>query len=259
MQSGKRSISVDRAFVILTIVGNAGAQGLTLTALARESGLGVSTIHRYVFTLLDWSALEKCANGKLRLGTGLVSLAGGALRTDDFFMDSHPHLVDLARSTGETVHLAALWSDRLTYIDKVVGDPLVSLNSHVGGRISFYRTALGKSVLARVETESAEAIIDGAWHAMTPNTVVGESLYAELDYVKNQGWAIDNEESERGVCCVGAAITSQRNKNVTYGSVSISGPADRLSLDKCDLLAPRVLQLSSELARMCDERREAPH
>jgi DNA-binding IclR family transcriptional regulator len=199
----------------------------------------LSSCHRYVTTLADVSMLERGSAGRIRLGVGLIALAGAYLEGDTLRTAARPYLVKLVAACGETSHLGRLSGNGVVYVDKVECDKSVRLVSRIGSTTPLHCSAMGKSILAALPAQERDSRLSGATERPTEYTLLGEALRTEIARVGKQGWAIDEQENELGVRCVGAAIVTATGTAV--GALSISGPADRFSAEDCRRIAPDVI------------------
>ncbi|WP_275419309.1 IclR family transcriptional regulator [Acrocarpospora phusangensis] len=246
MRSGRKSSSVDKAFEIVAAVSEAGRSGITLGALAARAGVAVSTAHRYVTSLLELRVLDRDAAGCYRLGVALIMLAGQYLDEDGLRAAAQPYLAELVELSGETVHLGIPVGHQIVYIDKVESAKSVRLVSRIGNRAPLHCTAMGKAVLALLDAPAIEKVLAGQLDRRTPRTLTGGDLLAELELVRRQGFAIDDEENEEGVRCVGLPIRNSAGQPV--GAFSVSAPAGRFSIEDCHRLAPRALAMAADIS-----------
>jgi DNA-binding IclR family transcriptional regulator len=237
--SQARSASAERTFKLINAVAECNGSGLTLTDLAKECGMALSSCHRYVATLQDISVLERDETGQIRLGVALVALAEAYLGHDTLRAAARPYLADLVATSGETCHLGRFAEDHVVYVDKVECDKSVRLVSRIGSTIPLHCSAMGKSILAKLPAAQRDAYIDTNLERRTDRTLFGDDLKGEIDRVARQGWALDEQENELGVRCIGTAIVSATGTIV--GALSISGPTDRFSSDDCSRIAPDVM------------------
>lgn len=251
-----RSDSVARAFEILGLVAEASPDGVSLSGLSRSSGLPVSTCHRYVTSLLDLAVLDKDAGGRLRLGVGLVTLAGRYLEDDVLRTFGRPVLMRLSEESGETVHLGTFTNDSVTYVDKIDSEQSIRLVSRIGSQVPLYCTSMGKAILSRMPDEYQEKVVLAAAERRTPYTLLGGDLRRELARAREAGWAIDDQENEMGVRCLGVAILSSSGEPI--GALSVSGPAHRLSPDDCERLAPFATAAAAEIGQQIGWRHVRP-
>jgi DNA-binding IclR family transcriptional regulator len=243
-----RSSSVERAFDILERIARAGGAGITLAELAAEIPTAKSTTHRYVATLIGRGAVRRDELGRLHLGLKLVELAGSLLEGDDLGSAATPVLHQLAARTGETVHLGTLSDGEIVYIAKVESPHSVRLVSRLGARIPLYCSAMGKAVFVHLDAPGQAAAFAVPREARTEHTKVTEAaLRRELDVVREAGVAIDDEENEIGVRCIGAAILGAAGN--VLGAISVSAPEVRMSHARCNELTPTVIAAAEEIAR----------
>ncbi|MCS7259778.1 MAG: IclR family transcriptional regulator [Anaerolineae bacterium] len=235
----KTSTTVTKAFAILDFLASNAESGASLAAISSRLGISKSTAHRYMATLEELAVVERDAKDHFRLGVKLIELAGAVLSNHSLHKVSEPFLRELATRTQETVHLATPSGDEVVYIAKIESTHTVGMTSRIGARVPMYCTALGKSILAHYPVERIKEIIRGGLLARTPHTITSPvALHAELERVRAQGYAVDDQENELGVRCVGAPIFDYTGNVV--GAISVSGPADRMTLERSLELAPWV-------------------
>jgi len=239
--------SVSRAVKILRCL--AEDQELGLTELSKMVGLHKSTTAGLVGTLRAEGFLElNEATGKLRLGLALLSLAVNARRSLDDLCS--PYLDQLLQMTGETVNLAVLDKNEIVYIAKKESRQSIRISSSVGMRLPVYCTAIGKSILACMDNDAVDKIIDGlTFEPLTPKTITGgDELRRALDDIRNGGVALDKEEYEMGVICMAMPVYIKKNKPV--GAVSVSGPAQRMNQETMEHIKSCLQEIT---AGICTE------
>ena len=242
------STSVERAFDLLDRIAAAGPAGITLGRLAGEVRTAKSTTHRYVATLIELGAVRRDPAGRLHLGLKLIELAGAMVGDDDLRSVADPVLEELAATTGETVHLGLPSDADLVYIAKVESPQSVRLVSRIGARVPMYCSAMGKAVMATLDEEALRAQLQRPREARTRHTIVDErALREELERVRARGFAIDDEENEAGVRCIGAVVPDSRGE--ALGAISVSAPAGRMTLARAKQTGPRVVAAGQEIAR----------
>ena len=242
----RSSSSVERAFELLDVVAGTGISGATLSDLARATGMAVSTCHRYVTALLDVGALRKDPSGQFFIGLKLVMLIGASLETNTLRTLARSQLEHLALVSGETVHLGQICDQGVVYVDKIDSDQTVRLVSRIGSVAPLYCTAMGKAMLAVMSPDERAPHLAVATEVRTPHTLTGIALDKELELVARRRWAIDEQENEDGVRCIGAAITSEQGE--LLGALSVSGPASRFTREMCADLAPTILKATDSIA-----------
>ncbi|MFJ2034253.1 IclR family transcriptional regulator [Streptosporangium sp. NPDC087985] len=246
MKSGRKSHSVVKAFELIKVIADVGPQGIGLQDLAARSGVVASTAHRYMASLLELGVVERDTVGAYRLGIGLVTLAGRYLEEDVLRKAVHPYLVKLAEISGETAHLGVRVGDRLVYVDKVESAKSVRLVSHIGSQAPMHCTSMGKALLSLAGDDERRNLADGPLERPTPKTLTGVDLLEELERVRSQGFALDDEENEEGVRCLGVPLVNAAGRAV--GAFSVSAPANRFSVEDCHRLAPSAIRYAAEIS-----------
>lgn len=248
-----RSTSVERAFELIDRVAEAGPEGVTLAQLATEVATAKSTTHRYVSTLLGLGVLRRDDAGKLYLGLKLVELAGALLGADNLRTVAEPILHDLVARTRETVHLGVPSDGHVVYIAKVESPQSVRLVSRIGARAPFHSSSMGKAMLAVMDEQELRLALERPREVRTPHTITAlEPLLAELEKVRASGVAIDDEENEAGVRCIGAAVRGSHGQPVA--AISVSGPATRMTHEHVAEITPSVLAAAQAIARSLGHR-----
>jgi IclR family transcriptional regulator, pca regulon regulatory protein len=178
--------------------------------LAAAAGLPMPTVYRAVMTLAAEGYLDQLPDGGYRPGVRTLTLGTAALRSLDLVAIATPKLQQLAERSGETVNLAVLSGDRVLYLVRLRNSDLVTANIQVGSTLPAVHTSIGKLLLADLdEADLAARITDASFSANSgPNAKVSlAELRAELRSVRDQGWAMQDEELAYGLRSVAAPIT----------------------------------------------------
>jgi DNA-binding IclR family transcriptional regulator len=226
-QPGERSGTLERGLRLLQFFAAAGEA--TPAEAAKATGLSRSATYRIADRLRGWGFLEaNPATEALRLGSEAVRLGMAALASLEVTRLAPPHLRRLADQTKETVNLAVVDGDEVVYIDKEEGTLAVKMSAQLGSRRPLHCTALGKAYLAALPPGELAARLAGLELARhTPATITDPAaLAAELERVRRRGWAVDDEEVEEGVYCLGAAVRDHRR--LAVAAISVAGPAYRV-------------------------------
>jgi IclR family acetate operon transcriptional repressor len=242
------STTVAKAFRIIEILASCAEGGISLTELSAALDMPKSTTHRYLATLLELRLAERNGVDRFRLGTKVIELAGSFLASSDLRKESESILDEIAEKTGETIHLAVPSGAEVVYIAKVESKHTLGMFSHIGARLPMNCTALGKSILAFSGAERLRDVLPELLKPRTPNTITSEqALREELDRIRSQGFAIDNEENEVGIRCVGAPIIDYTGRAIA--AMSISGPCDRMDRERCNQLGPLLREATLKISR----------
>lgn len=239
---------LDRALAILQVLSAEGPD-LSLGELSDKLELHKSTVHRLVMVLGRHKLIERnSVNGRFRLGLKLFELGTRAVSQLDLRERARPVLERLVLETSETVHLCVLDDTEVVYLDKVEPARSVRMASTVGRRNPAYCTAVGKAILAWLPEPQVEAIVrKHGLKALTANTITSFlELKTELAAVRERGYAIDNEEIEEGLRCVGCVVRDF--SNVPVAAISVSGPSFRLTRDKIKSISRPVIAAANALS-----------
>jgi DNA-binding IclR family transcriptional regulator len=231
VQRGSASTTVAKAMTIVELLAAKAETGVGLSELSALVDMPKSSAHRYLTTLQSVGLVER--TGKtVRLGTRVIELADPSCPQRLQAARASPVMDELAEMTGETIHLAVPSATDVVYIAKIESKHTLGMSSHIGTRVPMYCTSLGKAILAFNDPELVEAVLVRGTEARTPNTITSnEALRAELFTVHSQGFALDNEENELGICCLGAPIliTPGRRSPSAYRAPVIAWTAPGLS------------------------------
>ncbi|WP_436789778.1 IclR family transcriptional regulator [Yinghuangia sp. YIM S10712] len=225
--------SLERAFDLLEVIADAGGV-LGLSDLASRSGLPMPTIHRLVRTLVRTGYLRQDSSRRYALGPRLIRLGESAGRLLGSW--ARPYLAELMESTGETANLAVLESGEVVYVGQVPSRHSMRMFTEVGRRVQPHCTAVGKVLLAQLpDDQAARALGPGPLTAHTAFTVTDPAeLLRQFAAIRQQGYAIDDQEQELGVRCIAVAVPGAP----TATAMSVSGPEGRLrSTDEAKLVA----------------------
>ena len=222
--------------------------GSRLGAIAERAGLPKSTVHRILRRLVERGYARAQGDGVYVLGPRILALAGGMLDQLNAGSAGRAILRELHADVGHTVHFAMLLDDEAVYVEKLVDPDLpYQTASRVGMRIPLHCTAIGKSLLATMAPEEAASLLGGKLARRTEKTLVTPAaLQAELERVRERAFAIDDEENERNIRCVGSAVLDHRGRPA--GAVSVSALTVELSYDDALALGPRVVAAARALS-----------
>jgi IclR family acetate operon transcriptional repressor len=239
---------VARAFAILDLLSTQGESGLALMDTAAQLRMSKSTTHRYLITLEKLGAVERDPKERFHLGLKMIELAGLTLSNNDLRKRAEAFLDELAIRTKETIHLAVPSGTEMVYIAKADSDLPIRMFSYIGAKAPMYCTALGKAVLAYSTPTTLEEVIRAGLPARTPHTIITKpALVEELARVRSLGYAVDDEENEIGVCCIGSPILDYSARAI--GAISISGPIARMTRARRLELGPVVRDIGLRLSK----------
>ena len=248
----QRVQSVERALDLLEIVAAAGGEA-TLTQISTGSGLNISTCHHLLATLIAKGYVAKLPGKRTYvLGSRVLYLSSLCLKQVNLPQRSQRVIDALSARTGEAVQLAILQGDELITVLRKEASHAVRVDAAALGKASAaHATATGKAILAWLpETEIARIVAAKGLPSYTANTITDLArLLEELRLVRRHGYAMDREEFQQGVICIGSTIRDYAGAVV--GSISVSIPSFRATDEtvariRDDVLAA-VRSLSADL------------
>jgi IclR family acetate operon transcriptional repressor len=208
---------------------------LSVSEMARRSGIPKSTTHRLVGDLVDWGVLERGRHG-IRLGVRLFELGSLVPAQRRLRELAVPYAHNLNEVTHLTSNLAVRDGQEIVYIEKISSRSLSVPHSRAGGRLPLHCTALGKAILAYSDPEFVESVLGSELKARSAKTITDPAvLRRELAQVHETKVAYDVEESQLGLFCVAAPVFARRN--VLVGAISVTGAT---ALTQAQRFAPAV-------------------
>ncbi len=206
------------------------ATPVNLKQLATETRLHPSTAHRILSVMVDNRLVDRIEPGTYRLGIRLLELGSLVKSRISVRQEALPHMQQLHQELGETVNLSVRHDDEVVYIERTSGNnSMMRVVQIIGARAPLHITAVGKLFLAE---DGPDKFSEYAQRTRLPrytdNTLTDpDNLARELEKIRNQGYAFDNEEAEKGVSCIGAGILNDEGRLVA--GLSVSAPSDRLN------------------------------
>lgn len=231
-----------RLFGALEYLADNGPSGLTDVAGALQ--LNKSTAHRIMASLEYMGYVKQSgSNQRYEATMKVAELGRRIMENTDISEKVRPHLMRLSEKTGETVHFVKLDGTDVVYIDKVEAKSAgMRMESRVGLRIPFYRSAVGKAIAAAMPEPDVRKLWDAASiERTTPYTITDYGEFQEaLAEVRRKGYALDNEENEQGVRCIGVCLVLS-GRTPRY-AISISVPISRMDNDRIRELSGEILE-----------------
>lgn len=243
IQAIERAVSILGAFT-------AEDPELGVTDISERLALHKSTVHRFLVNLESAGLVERNPRGgRYRLGLRLFELGGLVLQQMNLWDEALPFLEQLVRDSGETGQLAVLDQGEAVYIERVEAKRALRVPAAMGRGYPAHATSHGKLLLAYQPPEAVREIIrQRGLDRYTPGTITEEwALEQELARIRQQGYAVDNEEYEEGLRCVGAAIFDHTGNAIA--AIGIGGPVTRVTPARVDELAELVIRAAKGLSR----------
>lgn len=237
--------AVERALNILEAAAHR-RDGLTNSEISRKLAIPKSSASYILRTLERRGYLRRDAEtGRYRLGLKILSLGGDAQANLDIADVALPFMRSLVERVHLTVHLAVLDQGEAVYIEKVEAPGFFKVNTWVGRRMFLHSTSVGKCLIAWLPKHDVEALVrQQGLKKRTPKTIITMTrLLSELERVKQEGYAVDDEENSLGARCLGAPIFDAM-ENVT-AAIGASGTLTQM--DEHNM--PKIIEALKETAR----------
>ena len=230
------NIAVRRALILLRYIVD-HVDGLSIREASRDLGYSPTTVQNTINAMKDQGFVVQDKQTECYfLGPDAIKFGLAALNQLDLKKIAHPYVEDLSEKTGETVFLAIAQGDQAIYIDKFVSRQELRMDAPVGAHRPYNCTAAGKILLQNFSDEEIKALaVKGAFTARTSNSLTELPIIKEeIETIKNQGWARDNEEFYQGAGCVAAPIYDDEGNLIA--AITVSGPVRRVNENFDDVL-----------------------
>lgn len=223
---------------------------LSVMEIAHRTGLPRSTAHRAILALKEVGFLDQDRmRDQYRLGLKLFQLGSIVLHNMDLQREAWPFVEALSSLAQETVHLCVFDGERMVFVESAKGGLTGLNNSTITMEISpCYCTGVGKATLAYQPDHVIEKVIGLGLKPMSPNTLTDpDALRADLAAIRGRGYSIDHGEHEINVHCVAAPIRNVSGQ--VFAAMSVSGPAERMPVERLHQLAPFVIAHADSVSR----------
>lgn len=238
----KRSLSSLKALFILEAMSH-GDTYIGINEICEYTGYSQSTVHRILNEMLQCHYVEKKESfRKYKIGMETIILASGFMHTNSVVMAAREEMQQLSGMTQETIHLLAVADLEVVYLDKIDTKHSLGLMSAVGKRNPIYCTSGGKVIAAFQPEEWLDTYLSQVKRVpFTETTLVDEAAFrAELQKIRELGYALDDREHHNDIICVGAPIFD--GSGLPIASISVSAPSYRFSLEQAKAIAPMVME-----------------
>ena len=233
---------------MVTLLDALAAEGSTsLKVLAAETALHPSTAFRILNSMILHGLVRRDEAGAYLLGPHLLRLAAQARIGQDLRAVARSEMEWLRDQIGETVNLTVRQGDEVVYVERVSPQRMMRVEQVVGSRAPLHVTAVGKLMLG----EAGESVIDDYVHrtrlpAYTVNTHINrKQLLADIQTSLTRGYALDNEEAELGVACIGVLVRDA--SGAVVAGLSASAPVERRKLDWVALVQETAHRISARM------------
>jgi len=225
-KSKSRTLStVETSFRIVETIAN--LDGARVSEIANQLDIPASTVHGHLQTLYELSYLTKIGD-EYHIGMQFLNRGGQVRQRREGYQLAKETTNQLAKKTGERVQFVVEEHGRGYYVHTAIGENAVRADARVGKRIYLHDSSAGKAILARLSDAEINDVMD-KWGLpeFTESTITErDEFFDEIEKVREQGYAINREESHKGLNAIGAAVETHQQE--VLGAFSISGPSNRL-------------------------------
>ena len=245
----KKNQSVEKAFQIIEIMAsNRGP--MRLNEISAALGLPTSTVLRFLCTLMSYDYVSQDVQ-TLKYSLSLKFCHIGNLVSSQFNIREpiRPFLYELSDRCHESVCLVIEENMMSAYIDVIDGpDSMLKTLNRIGKTAPLHSTGVGKNLLLNYDEAKLDDLISKkGLLALTANTLTKkEDLLKELERVRTQGYALDDEECEMGVRCIAAPVRDYTGKVIA--SISVSGPISRMTIDKIEVIKDIIKDIALRIS-----------
>ncbi|GGC89608.1 IclR family transcriptional regulator [Thalassobacillus devorans] len=238
--------ALEKTIAILNLL-EQSPDGLTATEFYKELKLPKTSVFSILSVLEENEFVKKKANGKYILGVRLFHLGMSYLENLDLVKVSRPYLQQLMRDTGYTIHLGVMDKDEVVYVDKVEANTFVQFSTYPGKRLEFHTCGIGKAIAAYYDRKSLNELLSNDLKSYTPATITKpDELLKEFEKVRNNGFALEDEEGEPGIRCIGVPIFG-KDGNVIAG-ISLTALTVHLTDKLVDDIAGQVIKTGKKIS-----------
>ncbi|MDD4315748.1 MAG: IclR family transcriptional regulator [Clostridia bacterium] len=235
------SKSLERGLQSLLFLSSKKSVGVT--ELAEELQVNKSTAFRVLETLRQFNMAEQNkSTSKYKLGPAVLKLSEQLYKNLNIISIARPHMQRISEEVGESVHLCILSNDSAVVIEQIMTSSRLTVNAKIGNKEPLHSSSVGKCLIAFSSPQVISQITDGmAFEKFSEKTIASkEDFFAELEKVRQRGYAIDDGEISEDIRCIAVPIFNYLNE-VTY-SMGVSGPTSRMTAGKIESIAANLIR-----------------
>ena len=241
--------TLQRGLAMLELLG-AHPEGLALCELDQALGLPRSTAFNLAHTLihLGYASLQP-DTGKYRLGLKMFEIGAQAMNQVDVMEVLRGCMAEIHQKIDETMHLGVMSGTDTLYIDKLDSTQSIRMTSYIGSRAPLHCTALGKALLSTLsDDEVCRMYGDAPLEAVTPHSITDmPALLGQLERIRLRGYAVEREENNENVCCVGVPLRGKDGRALY--ALSVSAPIFRMGEKEIVNYAELLLEAQPRVER----------
>ncbi|GGD86180.1 IclR family transcriptional regulator [Paenibacillus nasutitermitis] len=240
--------SIEKAMDVIEVLST--HDSLSLIELAELVNQPKSSLYRIILTLEKRGFISRSEeDGKYCLGYKQLVMTKNLLERSSLRNASQTEMIRLVDKFGDTVNLCVLFEQEILYVDIIEGTYALRMSDKVGSKSPFHATATGKAISAFLPEETVKDMIKAkGLPPLTPNTITDEQTFInELNRIKEQGFALDNEEIVQGARCIAVPLFDMFGR--IQGAVSLSGALHRLPDEQIGAIADVIKEAGVQISR----------
>ena len=241
--------TLQRGLTILELLSE-HPEGLELHEIAATLSLPKSSAHNLLQTLLAQRYIRLTPAARYELTLKTFEVGAAVVQTTDVTQVLRQYMQQAFADCNETMHCGVLAGSEVLYIDKIESTQSIRMASHIGIRMPLYATAMGKAFLAEMKDDEVRALYGREdMPSLTSRTITNvDALLSQLSQVREQGWAMEDQENADNVTCVGVAICG-RDGRPAY-ALSISAPSFRMTPERIETCAALLKRAKRRIERV---------
>lgn len=241
--------AVERALDILEYLISRN-EAVSIKEMSENLNIPKVTVFRIIKSLeIKGYVHNQGGKGLYILGAKAISFGSTLTREMNIGQIANSFLYELARLTGQTVQLGVLFEYQVMYIDQIRTSTALTLIVPTHQPFAVNISASGKVLVAHLPEDKQKFFVENTdLKGSTPNTIVDKELFIkELQKVKKQGFALDNEEFARGIRCVAAPIFNEKGENIA--ALGITGHTQEITEDRMQEMIQHTCGIAEKISR----------
>ena len=244
-EEAKKALTSQTLLRGLDVMEAVANQALSISDIAKKTGITYSTAHRIVSVLLQRHYLKPDGAKGYSLGRKVLELGFQAFHQTTLTRVAHPFLEQLARDTLDTVHLARIEDDSVIYLDKVSSQRSVEISSRIGGRKPLISTGVGKSLMLDWSESEWAALYQRSEALFQEKMTLAQWLDMMRAYAQ-AGYSFDLGEDSQSIRCVAAPVRDGSRKIVA--AISVSSMQEYMDSARMRALIPVVKDVAAKIS-----------
>lgn len=240
--------ALEKAIAILELIATSEKE-YTITEIHKKLNISKSTVFTTLTVLESYDFVKKNDKGYYDIGFKLYQLGMKYVSNIDLIKIARPYLKRLMEETGFTVHLGILDEGEVLFVDKVEPNTFIKFSTFPGMRSALHISSLGKAICAFLDEAELDKLISSkGLGKYTPKTITNiDQFKNELKHIRENGYAVEDEEGELGVRCIGAPLFSKDSRPVA--AISVTSVTSELTDELYTQVGNTVVTIANEISR----------